>query len=198
MSNFRHFSWSLVLLLTVPISVLGAGSARNLTATFEKLHEQAAQLESEWESEAAGDDKREDVSDEGEEPELELATFGNGCFWCTEAIFEELHGVYDVVSGYSGGRVPNPTYKQVCTGLTGHAEVIQMKYNPELISYATLLEVFFRTHDPTTKNRQGSRHRHAVPISGLLSRRTPKSDCSAVHQGTQQATILQKACGNAG
>ena len=83
------------------------------------------------------------------------ATFGNGCFWCTEAVFEELHGVRKVVSGYTGGNVPNPTYQQVCTGLTGHAEAIQMEYDPSRISYAKLLEVFWRTHDPTTLNRQG-------------------------------------------
>jgi peptide-methionine (S)-S-oxide reductase len=86
---------------------------------------------------------------------LELATFGNGCFWCTEAVFEELNGVEKAVSGYSGGRVPNPTYEQVSTGLTGHAEVIQVAYDPKIISYAELLEVFWMTHDPTTLNRQG-------------------------------------------
>lgn len=83
------------------------------------------------------------------------ATFGNGCFWCTEAVFEELHGVRNVRSGYTGGKVPNPTYRQVSTGFTGHAEVIHLEYNPATISFAKLLEVFWRTHDPTTLNRQG-------------------------------------------
>lgn len=87
---------------------------------------------------------------------LEVATFGNGCFWCTEAVFQQLEGVVKVESGYSGGQVKNPTYKQVCTGTTGHAEVIQITYDPEKISFEELLEVFWKTHDPTTLNRQGA------------------------------------------
>ncbi len=87
--------------------------------------------------------------------ELQQATFGAGCFWCTEAIFQELNGVRTAVSGYSGGHVKNPTYQQVCTGRTGHAEVIHVTYDPEVISFEELLEVFWRTHDPTTPNRQG-------------------------------------------
>lgn len=87
---------------------------------------------------------------------LELATFGNGCFWCTEAIFEQLEGVYKVESGYAGGTVKNPSYKAVCTGNTGHAEVIRLHYDPTKISYRELLDVFFNTHDPTTLNRQGA------------------------------------------
>ncbi len=85
----------------------------------------------------------------------QLATFGTGCFWCTEAVFAQMTGVEKVVSGYSGGRVVNPTYEQVCRGTTGHAEVIQVTYDPKVISYAELLEVFWRSHDPTTKDRQG-------------------------------------------
>ena len=88
--------------------------------------------------------------------DLKKATFGGGCFWCTEAIFEEIKGVETVVSGYAGGNIKNPTYKEVCSGLTGHAEVIQISYNPELVSFSTLLEIFFKTHDPTTLNRQGA------------------------------------------
>jgi peptide-methionine (S)-S-oxide reductase len=87
---------------------------------------------------------------------MALATFGAGCFWCVEAVFQQLKGVLSVVSGYSGGQVENPTYEQVCTGTTGHAEVCQIEYNPEQISYEELLEVFFETHDPTTLNRQGN------------------------------------------
>ncbi len=86
---------------------------------------------------------------------LEKATLGGGCFWCTEAFYRELAGVRDVVSGYSGGQKENPTYEAVCTGLTGHAEVIQVTYDPGEISYEQLLEVFWKTHDPTTLNRQG-------------------------------------------
>jgi len=88
--------------------------------------------------------------------DLELATFGNGCFWCTEAIFEQLEGVYNVEAGYAGGAVKNPSYKEVCTGNTGHAEVIRLRYDPKKISYRELLDVFFNTHDPTTLNRQGA------------------------------------------
>ena len=88
--------------------------------------------------------------------DLKLATFGNGCFWCTEAIFQRLNGVEKVMPGYSGGHVENPTYEQVCTGTTGHAESIQITYDPAKISYDALLEVFWKTHDPTTKNRQGN------------------------------------------
>ena len=90
------------------------------------------------------------------ETKLETATFGTGCFWCTEAVFDQLKGVHSVTSGYSGGNLSNPTYDQVCGGLTGHAEVVQIIYDPALISYADLLEVFWQTHDPTTLNRQGN------------------------------------------
>jgi peptide-methionine (S)-S-oxide reductase len=87
---------------------------------------------------------------------LQVATFGNGCFWCTEAVFQQLKGVIKVESGYSGGKIKNPTYREVCSGLTGHAEVIQIQYNPQEISFVELLEVFWATHDPTTLNRQGN------------------------------------------
>jgi peptide-methionine (S)-S-oxide reductase len=86
----------------------------------------------------------------------EVATLAGGCFWCLEAVFDDLKGVEDVVSGYSGGKTPNPTYKQVCTGATGHAEVVQVTFAPTQISYRDLLEVFFTIHDPTTLNRQGA------------------------------------------
>lgn len=87
---------------------------------------------------------------------LELATFGNGCFWCTEAIFLNIDGVAKVESGYTGGRVKNPTYKEVCSGLTGHAEAIQLWFDPKQVTYEELLEIFWQTHDPTTLNRQGA------------------------------------------
>lgn len=88
--------------------------------------------------------------------QTDTATFGTGCFWCTEAVFQELTGVLKVTSGYSGGHVANPTYEQVCDKNTGHAEVIQVVYDPALITYDELLEVFWQTHDPTTLNRQGN------------------------------------------
>lgn len=87
---------------------------------------------------------------------LAIATFGGGCFWCTEAVFDILDGVAGVESGYMGGHLENPTYREVCTGTTGHAEVIQIRYHPEVISFEELLEVFFSAHDPTTLNRQGN------------------------------------------
>jgi peptide-methionine (S)-S-oxide reductase len=87
---------------------------------------------------------------------METATFGSGCFWCTEAVFQRLKGVESVVSGYSGGFVENLSYEEVCTGTTGHAEATQIKYDPAQISYEELLEVFWKTHDPTTLNQQGN------------------------------------------
>jgi peptide-methionine (S)-S-oxide reductase len=91
-----------------------------------------------------------------EEGGLAKATFAGGCFWCTEAVYAELKGVKSVTSGYIGGQVPNPTYKQICTGMTGHAEAIEIEYDPQVVSFEKLLEVFFATHDPTTLNRQGA------------------------------------------
>jgi peptide-methionine (S)-S-oxide reductase len=87
---------------------------------------------------------------------IKTATFGSGCFWCTEAIFQNLKGVSSAVSGYSGGEIENPTYKDITSGETGHAEVIQILYDSNIISFAELLEVFWKTHDPTTLNRQGA------------------------------------------
>jgi peptide-methionine (S)-S-oxide reductase len=89
-------------------------------------------------------------------PNLETATLAAGCFWCVEAVFDELQGVEDVVSGYSGGHLKNPTYKQVCSETTGHAEVVQIQFDPQVISFADVLRVFFTVHDPTTLNRQGN------------------------------------------
>jgi peptide-methionine (S)-S-oxide reductase len=86
----------------------------------------------------------------------EVATLGGGCFWCLEAVYDELQGVLSVESGYMGGKVADPTYEAVCTGRTGHAEVVQVTFDPEVVSFADLLEVFFTIHDPTTLNRQGA------------------------------------------
>ncbi len=86
---------------------------------------------------------------------IETATFGGGCFWCLEAVFEEVAGVQQVVSGYAGGRIPNPSYERVCAGATGHAEVIQVTYDSAVIDFADILRLFFAFHDPTTLNRQG-------------------------------------------
>lgn len=91
-----------------------------------------------------------------EKNETKLATLAGGCFWCTEAVFLKLKGVRKVVSGYAGGKTKDPTYKDICTGLTGHAEVIRIEFDPAVITYEQVLDVFFHTHDPTTKNRQGA------------------------------------------
>ncbi len=87
---------------------------------------------------------------------MEVATLGGGCFWCLEAVFLDLEGVVEVKSGYAGGSTRNPTYEEVCRGTTGHAEVVQLRYDPEITSFREILEVFFATHDPTTLNRQGA------------------------------------------
>lgn len=87
---------------------------------------------------------------------IEKATLGGGCFWCIEAVFQELKGVHGAISGYTGGHVPDPTYRQVCGGDTGHVEVVQVSFDPEVISYKDVLAVFFAVHDPTTLNRQGN------------------------------------------
>jgi peptide-methionine (S)-S-oxide reductase len=110
------------------------------------------------------EEKRKEVFSPSENPSAEpvradgtaVATFAGGCFWCTEAVFLQLKGVKSVVSGYIGGKLKNPTYEQVCTGATGHAEAIQITYDPKVISFVELLEVFWSTHDPTTLNRQGN------------------------------------------
>ena len=88
--------------------------------------------------------------------EMQKATFGAGCFWCVEAVFERLEGVVDVIPGYSGGHKNNPTYKEICTGMTGHAEVAQITFDPKIITFDDLLNMFWKSHDPTTRNRQGN------------------------------------------
>lgn len=87
---------------------------------------------------------------------METATLGGGCFWCLEAVYQKVDGIREVVSGYAGGDVPNPGYRQVCTGTTGHAEVVQVSFDPDVISYRDVLEIFFTIHDPTTKDREGA------------------------------------------
>ncbi|ELR71020.1 Peptide methionine sulfoxide reductase MsrA [Fulvivirga imtechensis AK7] len=96
------------------------------------------------------------MADEKEIPGLKKTTLGAGCFWCVEAVFQQLEGVESVISGYTGGKIKNPTYREVCSGLTGHAEVAQITYDPQVISFEDILEVFWKTHDPTTLNKQGA------------------------------------------
>lgn len=113
-----------------------------------------------------GEKKDMSQSTEANTMKTDTATFGSGCFWCVEAVFQQLKGVISVSSGYSGGKISNPTYREVCSGLTGHAEVCQIVYNPEIISYAELLEAFWSSHDPTTLNRQdadqGTQYRSVI------------------------------------
>lgn len=98
----------------------------------------------------------EPVSSGNKDLRMEVATLGGGCFWCLEAVYQELKGVLRVESGYAGGHVPDPTYEQVCEGTTGHAEVVRVEFDPEVVSYREILEIFFTIHDPTTPNRQGN------------------------------------------
>jgi len=91
-----------------------------------------------------------------EAPSVQEATLGGGCFWCLEAVYDQVRGVREVTSGYAGGTAPNPTYEQVCTGATGHAEVVRLGFDPSVITYREILEIFFAIHDPTTLNRQGA------------------------------------------
>ncbi len=107
-------------------------------------------------AQANNTEKKENINMSNTNNKTETTTLGTGCFWCTEAIFQQLKGVISATSGYSGGHVDNPTYKEVCEGTTGHAEVIQIVYDPSIISFDELLEVFWQTHDPTTLNRQGN------------------------------------------
>ncbi len=101
-------------------------------------------------------DRTHNMTNSINDSKMKVATFGSGCFWCTEAIFQNVDGVLKVESGYMGGHVKNPTYKEVCSGLTGHAEVLQITFNPSEVTYDELLEIFWKTHDPTTLNRQGN------------------------------------------
>ena len=114
----------------------------------------------------------------------EVATLGGGCFWCVEAVFEETKGVLKVESGYSGGFVPNPTYRQVCSETTGHAEVVRVTFDPEVLSYRDVLRIFFATHDPTTLNRQGAdvgaRYRSAVLYHDEEQRRVAEEVISEI------------------
>jgi peptide-methionine (S)-S-oxide reductase len=117
--------------------------------------------------------------------ERETATLGGGCFWCLEAVFENLRGVERVVSGYAGGEVANPSYEQVCTGATGHAEVVQISFDPSVVSYREVLEVFFGLHDPTTPNRQGmdvgTQYRSAIFYHSPEQRRVAEETIAEVN-----------------
>ncbi len=143
-------------LAAVAMTILGMLAGCSVQAQDAK--EGGVQPDRSTPSQLPGDASVEPAGTKGKPTQLETATFGSGCFWCSEAVFERVKGVEKVVSGYSGGSVPNPSYQQVCTGLTGHAEVIQLTFDPSVISFADLLEIFWKTHDPTTLNQQGPDH----------------------------------------
>lgn len=129
------------------------------------------------------------------EPSREVAVFGGGCFWCTEAVFQMLKGVLSVQPGYTGGIVPNPTYDQVCNGQTGHAEVIKVEFDPRVIRYIDLLQVFFESHNPTTLNKQGndvgSQYRSVIFYTNELQKKTAQevvAQLSPLYQTTPIVT----------
>ena len=117
----------------------------------------------------------------------EIATIGGGCFWCTEAVYQELRGVTQVVSGYAGGTVKNPTYEQICSGSTGHAEVVQLSFDPDVVSYRKILEVFFTIHDPTTLNRQGNDV--GTQYRSVVFYHTPEQHETAKHVLAEMASV---------
>lgn len=125
----------------------------------------------------------------------EVAVFGSGCFWCTEAVFERVPGVKRVVSGYTGGHLLNPTYKQICEGTTGHAEVTRIEFDPTAVSFAQLLEVFFDSHDPTTLNRQGAdegtQYRSAVFYTNEAQRVAAEAGKLAAQQGWDDPIVTE-------
>jgi peptide-methionine (S)-S-oxide reductase len=147
--NVRFPSAAWILLIP---SFLGCSyqQAAERPSVTESTTQKISRVDASSDSDVPGTTKEnEQVSDS------QTATFGGGCFWCTEAVFQQLKGVDKVVSGYMGGHTENPTYQQICRGDTGHAEVIQIEYEPSKVAFETLLEIFWKTHDPTTLNRQG-------------------------------------------
>lgn len=125
----------------------------------------------------------------------ERATFGGGCFWCLEAVFEDLRGVSSVTSGYAGGHLDNPTYEQVCGGQTGHAEVVQVEFDPKLLSYGQLMKIFFTMHDPTTPNQQGGdkgpQYRSIVLYESAAQKKAVEAAKSQAQQGYQKPIVTE-------
>jgi peptide-methionine (S)-S-oxide reductase len=141
----RSLAASLAVGLAMGLALAGGATAQERAGS-------ASDPAAKQEKDSAGGSK---AGTSKEKPRIAKATFGGGCFWCTEAVFERVPGVKSVVSGYAGGSVPNPSYEMVCTGQTGHAEVIQVEYDPSVVSYEKLLKVFWASHDPTSLNAQG-------------------------------------------
>ena len=137
------------------------------------------------------------ISSEEKQQEMEVTTLGGCCFWCTEAVFYRIRGVEKVESGYSGGNVENPSYEQVSTGTTGHAEVVQITFNPQVITYEEILEIFFTTHDPTTLNRQGAdvgtQYRSAIFYHTQQQKQTAEKTIQHLNsEGIWEAPIVTK------
>lgn len=126
---------------------------------------------------------------------LEIASFGAGCFWCVEAVFEQLDGVHSVVSGYMGGEVDDPTYRAVCSGMTGHAEIVQITFDPAVIGYETLLDWLWRSHNPTTLNQQGAdqgtQYRSAIFYHSDTQRQTAETSKAAAQQHFEQPIVTE-------
>jgi peptide-methionine (S)-S-oxide reductase len=126
---------------------------------------------------------------------LSIATFGAGCFWCVEAVFEQLEGVHAVESGYMGGQIDNPSYREVCSGTTGHAEITQIHFDPEIISFETLLDWLWRSHDPTTLNRQGAdsgtQYRSAVFYHNDAQRATAEASKAAAQKNFDRPIVTE-------
>lgn len=147
---------TLLALLMLPVMIGCGGFGTAASITVPPMQDDGSTQKAEATAEGSDTSASTDKMDDKKMEKMETATFGAGCFWCVEAVFQRLKGVQAVRSGYMGGRTPNPTYDDICTGLTGHAEVIQVDFDPSTISFAELLEVFWSTHDPTTLNRQGN------------------------------------------
>ena len=135
------------------------------------------------------------MSDQNVEPKIETAVLGGGCFWCVEAVFLELSGVTAITSGYSGGHIASPTYYQVCSEKTGHAEVVKLEFDPDRITFAEILEVFFATHDPTTLNRQGAdrgaRYRSVILYTSEAQREQAAAFIAALDEsGTENGPVV--------
>ncbi|MEO2163618.1 MAG: peptide-methionine (S)-S-oxide reductase MsrA [bacterium] len=128
-------------------------------------------------------------------PALELATLGAGCYWCIEAVLEQIDGVEEVRSGFTGGELPNPSYRDICTGLTGHAEVVQVHFDPEVLSYTALLDWFWRLHDPTTLNAQGAdvgtQYRSAIFYHGPAQRQQAEESLAAATSSFKSPIVTE-------
>jgi len=125
----------------------------------------------------------------------DAAVLGGGCFWCLDAVYREIEGVTDVVSGYAGGPAPNPTYEQVCTGATGHAEVVRVEFDPEVISYGDILDIFWSVHDPTTKDRQGAdvgtQYRSVIFTQGEAQGAAARASRDAIQQVWSKPVVTE-------